>query len=119
MRRLAPHGEGRRDRAVLEAAARARQLLTRSAAVGEGRESGRRAADAAALMDYPLTVDSTFKTCDDSIYAAGRHVAGQERFNSLELGALIVDGWEPAADGTKAAETRQMYTQPSEDPART
>ena len=47
------------------------------------------AADAAALTDYPLTVDSTFKTCDDSIYAAGRHVAGQERFNSLELGACL------------------------------
>ena len=46
-------------------------------------------ADAAALADYPLTVDSTFKTCDDSIYAAGRHVAGQERFNSLELGACL------------------------------
>jgi hypothetical protein len=47
------------------------------------------AADAAALVDYPLTVDSTFKTCDDSIYAAGRHVAGQERYNSLELGACL------------------------------
>ena len=47
------------------------------------------AADAAALMDYPLTVDAAFKTCDDSIYAAGRHVAGQERFNSLELGACL------------------------------
>jgi hypothetical protein len=47
------------------------------------------AADAAALMDYPLTVDAAFKTCDDSIYAAGRHVAGQERYNSLELGACL------------------------------
>ena len=47
------------------------------------------AADAAALVDYPLTVDAAFKTCDDSIYAAGRHVAGQERFNSLELGACL------------------------------
>ena len=47
------------------------------------------AADAAALMDYPLTVDAAFKTYDDSIYAAGRHVAGQERFNSLELGACL------------------------------
>ena len=47
------------------------------------------AADAAALVDYPLTVDAAFKTCDDSIYAAGRHVAGQERYNSLELGACL------------------------------
>ena len=46
-------------------------------------------ADAAALADYPLTVDAAFQTCDDSIYAAGRHVAGQERYNSLELGACL------------------------------
>jgi hypothetical protein len=51
------------------------------------------AADAAALMDYPLTVDATFKTYDDSIYAAGRHVAqGAGRVGDAAGRALLLPG---------------------------
>lgn len=42
-------------------------------------------------LDYDgrLVVDSSFRTTDESIYAAGRHTKGHGRANSLELGGHL------------------------------